>query len=95
MIVVSNRPFYAVCYLEVLPKLKEIKMADRALTLEELEGRPLAEILQDVADQQSTMIVLLPDGREVIIEPKPCLKPLPALEGHVPEGWKDAIYARD
>lgn len=67
---------------------------DRTLTLEELQGRPLAEILQDVVDQQATMTILLPDGKEVVIEPKPCLKPLPELEGYVPNGWKDAIYAR-
>jgi len=66
---------------------------NQTLTLAELKKRPIEKILQDVADQQLTVTVLLPDGREVVIEPKPCLKPLPELEGRVPEGWKDAVYA--
>ena len=28
-------------------------------------------------------------------KPLPRLKPLPVLEGFVPEGWKDAIYEFD
>jgi hypothetical protein len=28
----------------------------------------------------------------VVIQPAPSLKPLPELEGFVPEGWKDAVY---
>ena len=28
------------------------------------------------------------------MEAKPHLQPLPELEGSVPEGWKDAVYAR-
>ena len=69
-------------------------MTHQTLTLDQLKGQPLDKVLQDVADRQSTVTVLLPDGREVIIEPKPPLKPLPELEGRMPEGWKDAIYAR-
>ena len=44
------------------------------------------------ADERVTVTVLLPDGKEVLIEPKPRLKPLPVLEGYVPAGWKDALY---
>ena len=69
-------------------------MAERTVPLEALQGQRLEELLQRVADEQSVVTVRLPDGREVVIEPKPCLKPLPALEGYVPQGWKDAIYAR-
>ena len=69
-------------------------MADQPLTLEELKGRPLEEVLQDVADRGTAVTVLLPDGKEVVIEPKQRLKPLPKLEGRIPEGWQDAIYAR-
>ena len=68
---------------------------DQTVTLASLKGRPLEEIIQRVIDEQSSVTVLLPDGRAVIIEPKQCLQPLPVLEGHVPMGWKDAIYARD
>lgn len=69
-------------------------MSRATLTLEELKAKPLEKVLQDVADQQSSVTVVLPDGRAVVIEPKPHLRPLPELEGRVPEGWKDAIYAR-
>ncbi len=69
-------------------------MADQTLTLAELQGQPLEQILRKVADQQLTVTILLPDGKAVVIEPKPYLNPLPELEGRVPEGWKDAVYAR-
>ena len=69
-------------------------MTHQTLTLDQLKEQPLEKILQEVADHQSTVTVRLPDGREVVIEPKPVLKPLPELQGRVPEGWKDAIYGR-
>jgi hypothetical protein len=69
-------------------------MAGQTLTLAELKGESLEKILQEVADQKLVVTVLLPDGKEVVIEPKSSLQPLPELEGRVPEGWKDAIYAR-
>ncbi len=70
-------------------------MVERTLTLDELKARSLDELLQDVADQGATVIVRLPDGKEVMIEPKPPLKPLPVLRGRIPEGWKDAAYGED
>jgi hypothetical protein len=70
-------------------------MIGQILTLEELKGETIEKILQEVVDRQLTVTVRLPDGKEVIIEPKPCLQPLPELEGRVPEGWKDAVYARN
>lgn len=69
-------------------------MTERQITLAELKGRQWEEVLRDVADQQERVAVLLPDGREVVIEPRMPLKPLPELEGHVPAGWKDVLYAR-
>ena len=69
-------------------------MTHQTLTLDQLKEQPLEKILQEVADRQSTVTVRLPDGREVVIEPKLVLKPLPELRGRVPEGWKDAIYGR-
>ena len=70
-------------------------MAAQTMTLEALKGQSLEGLLQQVADQRVTVTVLLPDGTAVVIEPKPRLKPLPVLEGHVPAGWKDAVYGRD
>lgn len=69
-------------------------MASQVLTLEECTQHALEEILQGIAEQGSTLTVILPNGREVIIASKPYLKPLPELEGYVPQGWKEAVYAR-
>jgi hypothetical protein len=70
-------------------------MAEQTMTLEALKGQSLEELLQHVANQRVTVIVLLPDGKEVVIEPKTHLQPLPVLEGRIPAGWKDAVYGRD
>ena len=67
-------------------------MANRIFTLDELKQRSFEEVLLDVIEQGLALIVRLPGGEEVVIEPKPRLKPLPVLEGYVPEGWKGAIY---
>jgi len=67
-------------------------MTFKTLKLKELEEKQLKEILQNVSTNKQALVVELPDGEEVIIQPKPLLKPLPILEGYVPEGWKDAIY---
>ncbi len=69
-------------------------MTGQTLTLAELKGASIEKILQDVVDQQLSVTVLLPDGKEVVIEPKPRLQPLPELEGRMSEGWKEAVYAR-
>ena len=67
-------------------------MTTQTLKLEEIEKKKLKEILQAVLTKQQALTVQLPNGDEVIIQPKPPLKPLPILEGYVPEGWKEAIY---
>ena len=68
-------------------------MTTQTLVLEDIRERSLEELLRDVVKHSVQIIVRMPDGEEVVIEPKPVLKPLPELEGHVPEGWKDAVYA--
>lgn len=70
-------------------------MGEPTVTLDALKGQALEEFLQRIADQQSPITVRLPDGQEISIQPKGGLKPLPALEGYVPQGWKEALYARD
>lgn len=67
-------------------------MASQTLTLDELQERSLRELLEGVADAEATLTVLLPSGREVVIEARPQLKPLPELKMRIPQGWKDAIY---
>lgn len=61
-------------------------------SLEELKHKSLEEVLHSVLMNQQALTVQLPDGAEVIIQPKPQLKALPILEGYVPKGWKEAIY---
>jgi hypothetical protein len=67
-------------------------MTHRTMTLEELKGRGLEDVLREVADRLEFLTVRLPDGREIQIQPSADLKPLPVLKGKVPEGWRDAIY---
>jgi hypothetical protein len=66
-------------------------MAEEVRRLEELKGRGLDVVLHEVARLGKEMTVVLEDGDMVVIRPVAPLKPLPALEGYLPEGWKDAI----
>jgi hypothetical protein len=70
-------------------------MTEHTVTLEALKGQLLEEFLSQVAEQGVTVTVLLPGGKEIVIEPKGHLKPLPRLAGYVPAGWKDAVYGGD
>ncbi len=69
-----------------------VQEAHKIRTLEELKGRTLEELLHEVARSQQAITVVLEEGELITIGPAPKLKPLPELEGRVPEGWKDAIY---
>jgi len=69
-----------------------VQEAHKIKTLEELKGRTLAELLQEVARSGEAITVVLDEGESVTIEPAAQLQPLPALEGCAPEGWKDVIY---
>jgi len=64
----------------------------QTLTLEQFKQQPLEEILNEVVTQEVTLIVRMPEGQEILIEPRLRLRPLPVLDGYVPEGWKDAVY---
>ncbi|MGB9724528.1 MAG: hypothetical protein ACP5OO_04065 [Chloroflexia bacterium] len=67
-------------------------MAEKNLSLEELGHRPIDQVLQEVAETGDSLLVHLPEGRVVRITPLSPLRPLPVLEGFIPEGWKDALY---
>lgn len=69
-------------------------MVEHILSLDEIKGKSIEAILHKVMDQRARLTIRFPDGEEVIIEPKVHLKPLPELEGHIPEGWKNALYTR-
>ncbi len=66
-------------------------MAARTVAVEELEGQAAADLLGRVARDREAITVVFPDGESVEIRPS-ALQPLPALDGHVPAGWKDAAY---
>jgi len=67
-------------------------MSNRILALDDLNEHTLEDVLREVAEQRQTVTVRLPEGESVIIKPAPRLRPLPVLDGFIPEGWKDAIY---
>jgi len=72
-------------------------MKRRTVALDELKDRTLEDVLWDVVKQRANLTVRLTEREAVILEPsstKPSLrlKPLPALDGFVPQGWKDAVY---
>ena len=69
-----------------------VQEAHKIRTLEELKGRTLEDLLHEVVRSREPITVVLEEGESVTIEPASHLKPLPVLEGRVPEGWKDAIY---
>ena len=66
-------------------------MGETTVTLEDLQGQSLEEVLQRIADQHASLTVCLADGQEVTIQPKTKLKPLPILDGYVPSGWKEML----
>ena len=67
-------------------------MTARTIQLDELKGRRVEDVLREVASNQEMLTVRLPEGPAITIQPAGELKPLPVLEGRVPEGWKDGIY---
>ena len=67
-------------------------MTTKILTLDDVKDRTVEELLRAVSTAQQSSDIMLPDGEEIVIQPKPSLKQLPVLEGYVPKGWKDAIY---
>ena len=68
-------------------------MVAQTITLEDIQERSLVEVLREVAEGDVYLVVQMPTGEEIVIGLKPRLKPLPVLEGYIPEGWKDAVYA--
>jgi hypothetical protein len=69
-----------------------VQEAHKTRTLEELKERTLEELLHEVVRSQEPITVVLEEGESVTIAPTLQLKPLPELDGRVPEGFKDAVY---
>ena len=68
-------------------------MSVATLSFTELKGMSLEDLLLRVMREQLLLKIRLADGQVVQIQPEPMLKPLPVLEGSVPDNCKDAIYA--
>ena len=67
-------------------------MPRRTIRAENIESGDLVKLLRKVAKGRTRVTIILPGEDAVTVEPASPLKPLPELEGSVPEGWKDAIY---
>jgi len=51
------------------------------------------EVMDDKLEKlKLELISYIQQDKATPIKPSPRLKPLPTLEGFVPEGWKNAIY---
>lgn len=66
--------------------------ATSEVSVDALKNMSIEEFLRTVISQGTALTVEFPDGKAVIVQPKPQLEPLPHLEGFVPQGWKDATY---
>lgn len=66
-----------------------VQEAHKIKTLGELEG---VHARRPVTRSREPLAVVLKEGKSMTIEPVSQLKPLPRLDGRVPEGWKDAAY---
>ena len=75
----------------------------RTMTLEEVKGLTVHDLLQEVVQGHEPVTVILEDGQAVTLEEdfstEPLeaasglkLKPLMTLPGFVPDGWEDALY---
>lgn len=79
---------------------------ERTVTLEEIEGRTVSDLLREIVRERESLRVVLEGGEIVAIvstapqvprseKTNTPLKPLPQLKGTVPAGWKEAIYEID
>lgn len=64
-----------------------VQKARKIRTLADLKGRTLEELVHEVTRSPEPLTILLGEGESVTIEPASQLKPLPRLDGRVPEGW--------
>jgi len=67
-------------------------MPSQTLKLEAIKDIAVGEIIWQVLRERQTLTIWVSSDQEVVIEPKQKLKPLPVLDGYVPQGWQDAIY---
>jgi plasmid maintenance system antidote protein VapI len=66
-------------------------MPGQILKIEELKDVSVEEVVRQLVDRRDSLTILVSDDEEISMELKPRLKPLPVLEGRIPDGWKEAI----
>jgi len=67
-------------------------MSAQTLTLEAIKGISLEDLFARVLQERQILTIRVSDEQAIVIAPQEKLKPLPVLDGHIPQGWKDAIY---
>ncbi len=67
-------------------------MSQQEVKLEAVKDISLEEIILRVLKENKVLTIWVSEEQEVIIEPQQKLRPLPVLDGYVPQGWKDAVY---
>jgi hypothetical protein len=66
--------------------------ANQVLTIENIQSFSVEDFIK-LLKERTTLSVQLSDREILVLEVRQEeLKPLPVLEGHVPSGWKPAIY---
>jgi hypothetical protein len=67
-------------------------MSAQTLMLEALKGISLEDLFTRVLKGRQTLTIRVSNDQAVVIVPQEDLKPLPVLNGYIPQGWKDVIY---
>ena len=67
-------------------------MSSQIVTLEAIKGIPLEDLIARVLRERGPLTIWVSEDQQVVISLRQKPKPLPVLDGYVPQGWKDAIY---
>lgn len=67
-------------------------MSAQTLTLEAIKSISLEDLFARVLQERQTLTIRVSDEQAIVIAPQEKLKPLPVLDGYIPQGWKGAIY---
>lgn len=67
-------------------------MTTQTLTFEAIKGISLEDLFARVLRERQILTIQVSNDQEIVIAPQEKLKPLPVLDGYIPQGWKDAIY---
>jgi hypothetical protein len=65
---------------------------EQQVLLKDIKDESVEDLIKTILIDHKSLSIKLPDGEEIIIQAKTRLKPLPSLNGYIPDGWKEAIY---